>query len=247
MFCFFGHKTCGILAPQLGIELTVPGLEGKLFNHWTAREVPGTTFFICKIWNKLQKLTSAALLKAVGPTGSWTDVSPSQTLGSHLHPVIAFQWANHSTFLNLEFFILNMDLTITSQVTRGFKWGTPFQCLKPGIHPSFPFTPPSFLSVNTYTAHFVYAHSSYVFGAFFHNVLPFSYILYMGMRSLGFPHGSTVKNLSAMQEMQVRSLGREDPLEKEWQPTQVFLLGKSHGQKSLAGYSPWGHKEPDTI
>ena len=30
-------------------------------------------------------------------------------------------------------------------------------------------------------------------------------------------------------------------------PLQVFLPGKSHGQKSLAGYSPWSHKESDTI
>ena len=32
----------------------------------------------------------------------------------------------------------------------------------------------------------------------------------------------------------------------EWQCTPVFLLGKSHGQGSLAGYSPWGCKELDT-
>ena len=32
---------------------------------------------------------------------------------------------------------------------------------------------------------------------------------------------------------------------RKWQPTPVFLPGKSHGQKSLAGYSPWGHKELD--
>ena len=31
-----------------------------------------------------------------------------------------------------------------------------------------------------------------------------------------------------------------------WQPTPVFLPGESYGQKSLAGYSPWGHKESDT-
>ena len=30
------------------------------------------------------------------------------------------------------------------------------------------------------------------------------------------------------------------------QPTPVFLLGKLHGQNSLAGYSPWGHKDSDT-
>ena len=31
----------------------------------------------------------------------------------------------------------------------------------------------------------------------------------------------------------------------EWQPTPAFLPGKSHGQRSLADYSPWGHKEYD--
>ena len=30
-----------------------------------------------------------------------------------------------------------------------------------------------------------------------------------------------------------------------WQPTPVFLPGKSHGQRSLAGYSPWDQKELD--
>ena len=32
---------------------------------------------------------------------------------------------------------------------------------------------------------------------------------------------------------------------REWQPTPVFWLGKSHGQRSLVYYSPWGHKESD--
>ena len=52
-----------------------------------------------------------------------------------------------------------------------------------------------------------------------------------------------------VQEPQVRSLGQEDPLEKEMQPAPVFLPGKSHGQRSLAGYSysPWSHTELDTV
>ena len=54
-----------------------------------------------------------------------------------------------------------------------------------------------------------------------------------------------VKNLPAVQETQVRSLGWGDPLEKGWQPTPVLLLGKSYGQRTLAGYSPWGCKELD--
>ena len=32
---------------------------------------------------------------------------------------------------------------------------------------------------------------------------------------------------------------------RKWQPTPVFLPGEFHGQRSLAGYSPWGHKELD--
>ena len=39
---------------------------------------------------------------------------------------------------------------------------------------------------------------------------------------------------------------RKIPWNRKWQPTSVFLPGKSHGHKSLAGYSPWGHKESDT-
>ena len=54
-----------------------------------------------------------------------------------------------------------------------------------------------------------------------------------------------VKHLPAILETQVRSLGREDTLEKEWQPTPVLLLGKSYEQRSLVGYCPWGHKESD--
>ena len=41
-------------------------------------------------------------------------------------------------------------------------------------------------------------------------------------------------------------LALEDPLEKEMAASPVFLPGKSHGPRSLAGYSPWGHKESDT-
>ena len=36
------------------------------------------------------------------------------------------------------------------------------------------------------------------------------------------------------------------PWSRKWQPTPVFLPGEFHGQRSLVGYSPWGHKESDT-
>ena len=37
------------------------------------------------------------------------------------------------------------------------------------------------------------------------------------------------------------------PCRRAWQPTPVFLPGESHGQRSLADHSPWGHKELDMI
>ena len=55
-----------------------------------------------------------------------------------------------------------------------------------------------------------------------------------------------VKNPPTMWETGVQSVGWEDPLEKDQPPTPVLLSGEFHGQRRLAGYSPWGHKESDT-
>ena len=54
-----------------------------------------------------------------------------------------------------------------------------------------------------------------------------------------------VKSLPVMQETCIRSLGQEDPWRKACQPTSVFLPGELHGQRSLVGYSPRGHRESD--
>ena len=55
-----------------------------------------------------------------------------------------------------------------------------------------------------------------------------------------------VKNPPVMQETWARSLGWEDPLEEGMGTHSSFLPGESHGQGSLVGCSPWGHKELDT-
>ena len=67
--------------------------------------------------------------------------------------------------------------------------------------------------------------------------------------TLGFPDGANDKE-SACQCREFRRC-RFDPWvgkilwRKKWQPTPVFMPGKFHGQRSLAGYSPWGQKELD--
>ena len=60
------------------------------------------------------------------------------------------------------------------------------------------------------------------------------------------PNCSVVKNSSdKCRRHQVQSLGQGRSWKRKWQPTPVFLPGKFHGQRSLAGYSPWGFKELD--
>ena len=55
-----------------------------------------------------------------------------------------------------------------------------------------------------------------------------------------------VKNLPIIWETSAWSLGWEDPLEEGCNPLQYSCLENPHGQRSLVGYSPWGHKESDT-
>ena len=52
-----------------------------------------------------------------------------------------------------------------------------------------------------------------------------------------------VKNLS--RKPGFKSWVGKIPWRREWIPIPVFLLGESHGQRSLVGYSPQGHKESD--
>ena len=60
-----------------------------------------------------------------------------------------------------------------------------------------------------------------------------------------------VKNLLANAGLSLRRYRFDPQVEKipwrrKWQPIAVFLPGESHGQRSLAGYSPWGRKEANT-
>ena len=58
------------------------------------------------------------------------------------------------------------------------------------------------------------------------------------------PGGSAVKNLPVMQETDLIPGSEISPEERNGNPLQ-FLCGESHRQRSLAGYSPWDHKELD--
>jgi len=63
---------------------------------------------------------------------------------------------------------------------------------------------------------------------------------------LGFPGGASDKEPA----YQCRSCGsdpwfRKIPWRRAWKPTLAFLPERSHGLRSLVGYSPWGYKESD--
>ena len=63
----------------------------------------------------------------------------------------------------------------------------------------------------------------------------------MSIQSIGFPGGSAVKNLPAMQETQVRSLGQEDPLEEGMATYSSILAWRNPWTEG-----PWGRTESDT-
>ena len=60
--------------------------------------------------------------------------------------------------------------------------------------------------------------------------------------SMGFPSYSDGKESPCSAGDPGSTLGWEDPLEEGMEPTPAFLPGESHGQRSLVGYSPQGHK-----
>ena len=63
----------------------------------------------------------------------------------------------------------------------------------------------------------------------------------------GFPGGTVGKESACNVDVGWIPGSERSPRRKKWQPTAVFLPGKSHGQRSLAGYSPWGCKESDRL
>ena len=75
-------------------------------------------------------------------------------------------------------------------------------------------------------------------------------LIQKSIRRKGFPGGTSGKEPTCQCRRHKRSwfhpwVGKV-LWRRKWQPTPIFLPGESHGQRSLAGYSPWGHKESDT-
>ena len=68
---------------------------------------------------------------------------------------------------------------------------------------------------------------------------------------MGFPNDSMGRefayNAGDMREMHIHTQVRKISWKGKWQPTPLFLPGKSHRQRSLVGYSLQGHKESNTI
>ena len=90
------------------------------------------------------------------------------------------------------------------------------------------------------------AGSELIFRGYDHSCLPgdLSWVL---VTKQGLPRWFSGKESTC----QRRRLGFDPwvgkiPWRRKWQPTQVFLPGKSHGQSCLVGYSTWGCKESDT-
>ena len=66
-------------------------------------------------------------------------------------------------------------------------------------------------------------------------------VKFLGINILGFPP-SSIGSKSAFKAGDSGLIPGWFLWRRKWQPTPVFLPGESNGQRSLAGYSPWGHK-----
>ena len=66
---------------------------------------------------------------------------------------------------------------------------------------------------------------------------------------LGFPAGASgeesISQCRRLKRRRFKPWVGKIPWSGKWQPAPIFLPEKSHGQRSLAGYSPWGRKESD--
>ena len=66
---------------------------------------------------------------------------------------------------------------------------------------------------------------------------------------MGFPGGASGKEPACQfrrcERLRFNPWVGKSPWNRKWQPTPASLPGEPHGQRSLAGYSPWGHKESD--
>ena len=77
-----------------------------------------------------------------------------------------------------------------------------------------------------------------------HALVVMYYTVYEQRR--GFLVAQMVNNLPPVPDPGFDLWARKNPWKRKWKPTPLFLPGKSHGQRSLVGYSPWGLKVSDT-
>jgi len=96
----------------------------------------------------------------------------------------------------------------------------------------------------------VYKHSDSVIYIFFRfsSLIDYYKILSI-VPCAGFSGGSAGKESACqcrrLKRWRFNPWVKKIPWRRKWQPTPVFSPGKFHGQRSLTGYSPWGHRESD--
>ena len=86
---------------------------------------------------------------------------------------------------------------------------------------------------------------SLILRAQLHNLASWSFIWHSRVRNPRRAPPPHLKGLTHLQTLLCGSFKEELRWSSKWQPTPVFLFGKSHGQKRLVGYSSWGCKESD--
>ena len=149
-----------------------------------------------------------------------------------------------SLFFHVQFWLLLPDLHIG--FSRGRSGGLVFPSLSEFSTVSWDYYYPMLVSPKLY----LFSDSRFVCRVVYLNISQTEILTcYSSLNPFSFSILYISVNNSILQDAQVKTFGiilsHTLSWRRKWQPTPVFLHGKSHGQRNLVDYSPWGHKELD--
>ena len=245
------------------LKRKIRGIQGRLAPRWDLFLDPGKTGKIGYVSVDSCYLTHARWHQTHLSTDGSRSVFPRE--------VSAHQWVPNSSYLVLDSFLWHRTL-IGSYGNSNSDWAfhkgkrkqpwcpkkagcSAMRAGPPGLLSSGPATRLVTFILSRHPGVLVASHSpalregiaslateqgSWTWGQLDHSRTSF----HAGRLKMGFPGGSVVKKKKACQ---CRRLGfnpweGKSPWKRKWPPTPVFLPGKSHSQRSLAGCSPWGRK-----
>ena len=217
-----------------------PAGKGRSFQVFSGLSLELTEcHHCCSFWWK--QVTGPAQIQGEGTPEGWCG-----SLGATNPMRLPFIHSSPATQASVLFFKHTMHTPAAGPLHLFPSLRIPFTQYPQGTHT----TPPFSLSLNATLVEKPLSKTTYPCLLPLCPYLTLFFFLYSLLPVMGFPAGASGKEPACQCRKHKRSRFhpwvRKIPWRRKWLPTPVFLPGKSHGQRSLAGYSPRGCKESDT-